>query len=382
MRALRAQISPHFIYNSLGAIASLRAHRPRPGPRAAAGVRRLHPLLLPPARRVHDAGRGAPLDRALPAARAGPLRRPAPGHAADRARGAAGRRTLPLHPAAGRERRPARARGRGRAAATSPIVARDLRPRVRDRGRGRRRRARTPSRYAARSPATPALDSVGLGNVDARLRNAFGDDYGLVVETAPGAGTKVIVRVPEVRARGARHDTPPAALRVLVIDDERPALDELAFLLERDAAGRRGAHLRLRHRGAADAAGARGRRGLPRHPDARADRARAGPGARPLPDAAAGRVRHRPRGARGRRLRAATPSTTSSSRCAPSGSPRRYAGWSRAPARRRPATTSRSRSSAAGSPASSAAPTSATSRRRATTPGCTPPTTPTWSGRR
>lgn len=42
-----------------------------------------------------------------------------------------------------------------------------------------------------------ALDSVGLGNVDSRLRNSFGDDYGLVVETAPGAGTKVIVRVPK-----------------------------------------------------------------------------------------------------------------------------------------------------------------------------------------
>ncbi|GAA3820680.1 sensor histidine kinase [Nocardioides panacisoli] len=41
------------------------------------------------------------------------------------------------------------------------------------------------------------LDSVGLGNVDARLRTTFGDDYGLVVETAPGAGTKVIVRVPK-----------------------------------------------------------------------------------------------------------------------------------------------------------------------------------------
>jgi two-component system LytT family sensor kinase len=42
-----------------------------------------------------------------------------------------------------------------------------------------------------------ALDSVGLGNVDARLRATFGDDYGLVVETARGAGTKVIVRVPK-----------------------------------------------------------------------------------------------------------------------------------------------------------------------------------------
>ena len=42
-----------------------------------------------------------------------------------------------------------------------------------------------------------ALDSVGLGNVDGRLRNAFGDGYGLVVETAPGAGTRVTVRVPK-----------------------------------------------------------------------------------------------------------------------------------------------------------------------------------------
>lgn len=39
--------------------------------------------------------------------------------------------------------------------------------------------------------------SVGLANVDGRLRAVYGDDYGLVVETAPGAGTKVIVRVPK-----------------------------------------------------------------------------------------------------------------------------------------------------------------------------------------
>jgi two-component system LytT family sensor kinase len=40
-------------------------------------------------------------------------------------------------------------------------------------------------------------DSVGLANVDERLRTTFGDEYGLVVETAPGAGTKVVVRVPK-----------------------------------------------------------------------------------------------------------------------------------------------------------------------------------------
>jgi two-component system LytT family sensor kinase len=42
-----------------------------------------------------------------------------------------------------------------------------------------------------------SLDSVGLGNVDARLRTTYGDEYGLVVETAPGAGTKVTVRLPK-----------------------------------------------------------------------------------------------------------------------------------------------------------------------------------------
>jgi two-component system LytT family sensor kinase len=40
-------------------------------------------------------------------------------------------------------------------------------------------------------------DSVGMGNVDARLRQVFGEDHGLVVETAPGAGTKVSFRVPK-----------------------------------------------------------------------------------------------------------------------------------------------------------------------------------------
>jgi two-component system, LytTR family, sensor kinase len=38
---------------------------------------------------------------------------------------------------------------------------------------------------------------VGLSNVDERLRSVFGDEFGLVVETAPGAGTKVSMRVPK-----------------------------------------------------------------------------------------------------------------------------------------------------------------------------------------
>jgi two-component system LytT family sensor kinase len=42
-----------------------------------------------------------------------------------------------------------------------------------------------------------ASDSIGLGNVDARLRQVYGDEFGLVVETAVGAGTKVSFRVPK-----------------------------------------------------------------------------------------------------------------------------------------------------------------------------------------
>lgn len=40
-------------------------------------------------------------------------------------------------------------------------------------------------------------DHVGLANVDERMRMAFGERYGVVVETAEGAGTKVTLRVPK-----------------------------------------------------------------------------------------------------------------------------------------------------------------------------------------
>jgi two-component system LytT family sensor kinase len=55
----------------------------------------------------------------------------------------------------------------------------------------------SPERVRRALAGDASLDSIGLGNVDERLRSAFGDDYGLVVETAPGAGTKVTVRVPK-----------------------------------------------------------------------------------------------------------------------------------------------------------------------------------------
>ncbi len=51
--------------------------------------------------------------------------------------------------------------------------------------------------------------SIGLGNVDARMRQVYGDAFGLVVETAVGAGTKVSFRVPKFMP-GVRADPAPA----------------------------------------------------------------------------------------------------------------------------------------------------------------------------
>ncbi|TFV55584.1 sensor histidine kinase [Mycobacterium sp. PS03-16] len=53
---------------------------------------------------------------------------------------------------------------------------------------------------AASGQPTHTGAHVGLTNVDHRLRAAFGNDYGLVVETAIGAGTKVLMRVPKFRS--------------------------------------------------------------------------------------------------------------------------------------------------------------------------------------
>jgi two-component system LytT family sensor kinase len=48
---------------------------------------------------------------------------------------------------------------------------------------------------------TDGNDSVGLRNVDERLRAVFGEDHGLLVETALGAGTRVTMRIPKFHAR-------------------------------------------------------------------------------------------------------------------------------------------------------------------------------------
>ena len=194
VRALRAQISPHFIYNSLGAIASFVRTDPdrarflllefadftrysfrRHGDYTtlAEELRSIERyLLLEQARfgdRLQVTLRIAPevLPVAVPFLCIQPLVENAVRHGLD------GQQTGHL-----------------------TIVARDLDQEcvieVEDDGVGE-----DPERVRRALAGDTDLDSVGLGNVDSRLRNAFSDDYGLVVETAPGAGTKVTVRVPK-----------------------------------------------------------------------------------------------------------------------------------------------------------------------------------------
>lgn len=54
-----------------------------------------------------------------------------------------------------------------------------------------------PALFGAPSHESEDGEHIGLVNVDERLRSVFGDHHGLVVETAPGAGTKVSMRVPK-----------------------------------------------------------------------------------------------------------------------------------------------------------------------------------------
>ena len=53
-------------------------------------------------------------------------------------------------------------------------------------------------RLLAGAAADPPEEAgIGLANIDLRMRQVFGEGYGLAVETAPGAGTKVMLRVPK-----------------------------------------------------------------------------------------------------------------------------------------------------------------------------------------
>ena len=267
------------------------------GARAADRVRRVHPLRVPRPESVRDAGRRARTtsrSTCASSARASATRLEVRLEVAPEVLhvGRAGA----LAPAAGRERGPPRRRAAGGARPGG-----DHRPRHRRRRRaaGARRRRRAWTRGPGRRRSWPAQGGgIGVANVQARLQTTLRrSDYGLEIDSPPGQGTTVTMTLPKFRAgvRGAL--SAGARLRVLAVDDERPALEDLARLLR--GARRRWARSCCAEAGA-DALRALAERPfdatVPRRADARRRRARARRRAAPLRRAAAARVRQRLRG--------------------------------------------------------------------------------------
>ncbi|MEV0615994.1 histidine kinase [Nonomuraea sp. NPDC050404] len=197
MRALRAQISPHFVYNALTTIASFVRTNPK----------RARELLLDFAdfsryalRRAHDfttlADELTCVDRYLLLERA---------RFGDKLRFSmqVAPEVLPvpvpflcLQPLVENAIKHGM-RGRGGPGEVR-VVVRDAGPEahitVEDDGAGMD--PECARRLLDEDPAREG-SGIGLANVDLRMRQIYGDGYGLVVETALGAGTKVRLRVPK-----------------------------------------------------------------------------------------------------------------------------------------------------------------------------------------
>ena len=195
VRALRAQISPHFVYNSLSAIASF----VRTDPERARELLlefadftrysfRRHGDFTTLAEELRSIERYLVLERARFGDRLEVTLRVAPEVLAVKVP------FLSIQPLVENAVRHGieRKEGPGRVTILAQDVGAEALITIEDDGAGE-----DPERVRRALAGDGSTDSVGLGNVDERLRAAFGDECGLVVETAPGAGTKVTVRVPK-----------------------------------------------------------------------------------------------------------------------------------------------------------------------------------------
>ncbi|MEP6666884.1 MAG: histidine kinase [Nocardioidaceae bacterium] len=195
VRALRAQISPHFIYNSLSAIASF----VRTDPERARELLlefadftrysfRRHGDFTTLAEELRSIERYLVLEKARFGERLQVTLRVAP---------EALPVTLPFLSLQPLVENAVRHGLEGKAdTGHITIIAEDVGAEVvisiEDDGVGE-----DPERVRRALAGDTTVDSTGLGNVDERLRTTFGDDYGLVIETEVGAGTRVVVRVPK-----------------------------------------------------------------------------------------------------------------------------------------------------------------------------------------
>ncbi|MEO5652845.1 MAG: histidine kinase, partial [Marmoricola sp.] len=186
VRALRAQISPHFIYNSLGAIASF----VRTDPDRARELLlefadftrysfREHGEFTTLAEELGSIERYLLLEQARFGERLQVTLQIAPEVLGVRIPYLC---LQPLVENAVQHGLEANASG-GRISIVARDADRECVIAIEDNGAGQ-----DPERIRQVLAGTAGGDSVGLANVDERLRNTFCDEYGLVVETAPGAG--------------------------------------------------------------------------------------------------------------------------------------------------------------------------------------------------
>ncbi len=196
LRALRAQISPHFIYNALAAVASEIHADPeqarelltefaefiryafrgdRPYVTLAEELRYVEKYL-----RLERARFGERLDvrlevapevlqAVLPVLSLQPLVENAVRHGVEKS---IGRRKVEI---------------------VANDLGRDAEVRVIDDGVGM-------DEAQARAALNGSSHGIGLSNVHGRLRGAFGEGYGLELESSPGSGTTVVMTIPKFRA--------------------------------------------------------------------------------------------------------------------------------------------------------------------------------------
>jgi len=195
LRALRAQISPHFVYNSLGAIASF----VRTDPERARELLlefadftrysfRRHGDYTTLAEELRSIERYLVLEKARFGDRMRVMIRVAPEVLSV---------TLPFLSIQPLVENAVRHGLEGKTGTgTITVIAEDAGNEcvisIEDDGVGE-----DPDRVRRALAGDTDSDSIGLGNVDERMRTVYGNEYGIVIETAPGAGTKVTVRVPK-----------------------------------------------------------------------------------------------------------------------------------------------------------------------------------------
>ena len=208
LRALRAQISPHFIYNALAAVAGEIHSRPDEARELLIDFAQFTRYLFRDGRSYVTLGeeidhveRYLRLERARFRDLAVTIDVPAEARSAV----VPSMSIQPLVENAVRHGVERRA-GSGQVGITAALLDGDVELRVSDDGAGIEPE-RVPQVLAG------AGGGIGISNVDARLRATFGERYALQIESAPRRGTTAIMRVPNLRGE-------PGHLGLVTVDGE------------------------------------------------------------------------------------------------------------------------------------------------------------------